>query len=241
MCGRITQAVSPLALATDMFCDNPEELLSLLLPRYNICPTQDVAAIVPNPRADSNSLKMLSWGLIPPWSHDPAAGAKMFNARSETVDQKPAFREAFASRRCLIPVDGFYEWRKEGKTRQPIYFCRRDRSALALAGLWERWEYPANEVVESCSILTTRANLLMKPIHHRMPVIVGRADWKLWLDVAEARSDRLRELLNPADNTELIAFPVSQAVNNTNNDGPDLVEPVAVNDDTQLDLFGKKD
>ena len=126
-----------------------------LTPRYNICPSQPVTAVLPDPAANALALRILRWGLIPPWNRDPAAGAQMFNARSETVADKPAFRDAFSSRRCLIPVDGFFEWRKQHGRKQPYFFCRPDRRIIALAGLWERWEYAGNQLIESCSILTT--------------------------------------------------------------------------------------
>ena len=158
MCGRIVlkSPASQIAAQFDLPAAPPP-----LAPRYNIAPTQPVLAVRAD-TADGRRADLLPWGLIPPWSPDPTVGAKMFNARSETVAEKPAFREAFAQRRCVVPVDGFYEWRKVGKGRHPHYFSRTDGRLLALAGLWERWEYPGGKVIESCSVLTTEANQLLR-------------------------------------------------------------------------------
>ncbi len=207
-----------------------------LSPRYNIAPTQPVLAV----RQDGSGPRsgdLLRWGLIPPWSPDPRMGAKMFNARSETVTDKPAFREAFAGRRCLIPVDGFYEWRKQGAQRQPFYFSARDHRLLALAGLWERWEYPGGEVIESCSILTTAANKLMRRFHHRMPVILAADQHERWLATEPARANDLVPLLSPAAESVLQHWPVAPLVNSVKNDGPELVAPMHDDPPDQLNLF----
>ncbi len=241
MCGRISQDTSPLELARQLLPASALAALADFLPHYNLCPSQDIAAVLANPRAEGNLLKMLRWGLIPSWSRDQAAGARMFNARAETIGEKPAFLAAFKARRCVIPVDGFFEWQKKGKGKQPFYFCRRDRAALALAGLWERWESPAGQRIETCSIVTTSAGAVMKPIHHRMPVILGLGDCERWLDRHEADLDRLRALLRPGGDAALVAVPVGPQVNNPRNDGPEIIAEVTPDTTTQLDLFRKAD
>ncbi len=232
MCGRITLK-SPAQLVAEEFqlAHVPE-----LIPRYNIAPTQPVLAVL----LDSDGRRTpraLKWGLVPPWSRDPRNGAKMFNARGETVMEKPAFREAFAHRRCLIPVDGFYEWRKQGRERLPLYFHAGDDRLLALAGLWEHWEYPGGEVIESCSILTTAANDLMRPIHHRMPVILDRASREPWLRTPPDAAAALLPLLQPAREGWLAAHPVASLVNKPANDGPELIVPQHRTPPGQLNLF----
>lgn len=231
MCGRIVLKAPASQVAAQF--ELPDE--PALAPRYNIAPTQPVLAV----RQDTGGRRgdLLQWGLIPHWSPDPTLGAKMFNARSETVSEKPAFREAFAQRRCLIPVDGYYEWRKVGKTRQPHYFSAVDRKLLPLAGLWERWEYPGGKVVESCSILTTAANEFMRRYHHRMPVILRRDACETWLTAPAERADTLKPLLRPAAEDVLMQWPVSAEVGNVANDRPDLIVPVHDDPPDQLNLF----
>ena len=232
MCGRITLKAPVGEVAAQFELVRPPELE----PRHNIAPTQPVLA-VRRDRAGVRRGDLLRWGLIPPWAPDERLGAKMFNARSETVIEKPAFREAFAERRCLIPVSGFYEWRKLGQQRHPYYFSASDGSLLALAGLWERWEYPGGEVIESCSILTTAANRLMKKVHHRMPVILDAEAYMPWLATEPGRAEQLLPLLKPAAESVLRHWPVSQAVGNVKNDGPELIEAVHDDPPDQLNLF----
>jgi putative SOS response-associated peptidase YedK len=233
MCGRIVlkSPASQVAAQFDLPAEPPP-----LEPRHNIAPTQLVLAI----RQDDGggrTAALLQWGLIPPWSPDPTIGAKMFNARSETVADKPAFREAFASRRCIVPADGFYEWRKVGNGRQPHYFSRRDERLLALAGLWERWEYPGGKIIESCSILTTEANRLMRRFHHRMPVILETDDWEPWLATPADGAPALTGRLRPAAESVLRQWPVSTDVGNVANDRPGLLEPLHDDPPDQLNLF----
>jgi len=232
MCGRITLKAPAGEIAAQFDLTVPPALE----PRYNIAPTQPVLAVRRDP-AGVRSGDLLRWGLIPPWSPDPRVGAKMFNARSETVVDKPAFREAFAERRCLIPASGFYEWRKQGKQRQPYYFFAADERLLALAGLWERWEYPGGEVIESCSILTTAANRLMKRIHHRMPVILSDEDHERWLATEPGRAADLMPLLRPSAESLLRRWPVAPLVGSVKNDGPELIAPARDDPPDQLNLF----
>lgn len=231
MCGRIVLTTAPGELAAAFaLAEEPP-----LAPRYNIAPTQPVVAV--RRRTDGRRTgDLCSWGLVPPWSRDPRVGAKMFNARSETVDQKPSFREAFARRRCLVPVTGFYEWARTGGQSSPHYFSARDGGLLGLAGLWERWEYPGGDVLETCSVLTTAANRLMRRVHHRMPVIIPPAEHQHWLDPA-AQLDHLMPLLAPAPEDTLRSWPVAPLVNRVANDGPQLIAPVHDDPPDQLNLF----
>lgn len=232
MCGRIVLTTAPGELAA-AFSVASEPALA---PRYNIAPTEPVAAIR-QPAGGARACDLLSWGLVPPWSTDPRVGAKMFNARSETVSEKPSFRESFARRRCLVPVSGFYEWRRRGNASEPHYFTGAHDRLLGLAGLWERWEYPGGEVLESCSILTTAANRLMRRVHHRMPVIVPPEAHDRWLTTPPAEADTLADLLVPAADAVLRSWPVSPQVNRVANDGPELIAPVHDDPPAQLNLF----
>lgn len=233
MCGRIVlkapahQVAQEFDLAT----------LAEIAPRYNIAPTQVVAAVLAGSDG-ARTLRGMQWGLIPPWSRDPRDGGRMFNARSETVAEKPAFREAFANRRCLVPADGFYEWRRHGRERQPFYFAAGDGRLLALAGVWSRWEYPGGEVLESCSVLTAAANALMSPVHHRMPVIIAPDDRQRWLTTPAAEAAGLLPLLAPAAADVLRMHAVAPAVNSVRHDGPELILPLTPPAPRQLGLFG---
>jgi putative SOS response-associated peptidase YedK len=190
-------------------------------PRYNIAPSQS-AGIIRRDRAKPERRFLLArWGLIPYWAKDPSIGYKLINARSETVTGKPAFREAFESRRCLIPADGFYEWRRAGNTKQPFHFGLQDDSLFAFAGLWDCWTDARGQMVESCSILTTTPNSLLADVHDRMPVILNPEHYDLWLDPGFRRVDALKEMLNPFDATLMRRYPVSTRVNFVKNDDPE--------------------
>lgn len=234
MCGRIVLSSAPHQLAEQFFLDQVPDLE----PRYNIAPGQQIAAVVPNPGSEGRLIRMLKWGLELPWARDPRNEPKLINARSETVLDKPAFAEAFRQRRCLVPVDGFYEWQKRGDGKQPYYFSGRDGRLLALAGIWESRDYPGGHRVHSCSILTTAANRLMRPVHHRMPVIMPAADWKFWLDLPADKAENLRDLLRPLPAELMRSWPVSRQVNSTANDHAGCVEPVWDDPNGQLNLFG---
>jgi putative SOS response-associated peptidase YedK len=201
-----------------------------LAARYNIAPTQEVPAVRLEPAtpggADGRHLVMLRWGLIPVWAKDKAIGSRMINARAETVAEKPSFRTAFAKRRCLIVADGFYEWRTEAGAKQPYRAAMVDGRPFAFAGLWEHWTDTSDgSRVESCTIVTTEANELLKPIHPRMPVIVVPADFDAWLDVALA-PDAARALLRPYPAELMTVYPVSPRVNSVANDDAALIEPL---------------
>ncbi len=222
MCGRFSQTSSPEVVAEQFgFGDAP----LFLKPRYNIAPSQPVAVVRAHSDSGKRECLLLRWGLIPLWAKDPAIGYKMINARAETVSEKPAFRGPFRNRRCLILADGFYEWQQEGRRKQPFYIRLKDRRPFAFAGLWDRWEPPGGEAVESCTILTTEPNDVLRPIHERMPVIVDPQAYNLWLDPTVQSVEAIRPILQhyPADRME--AYPVSLLVNNPHHDAPACLEP----------------
>jgi putative SOS response-associated peptidase YedK len=165
---------------------------------------------------------LVRWGLIPAWVKDPLRFTLLINARSDSVNDKPAFRNAMKRRRCLVPADGFYEWQEQGDGKQPYFIRARSGEPLAFAGLWETWTGPNGEEVDTAAIVTTAANETLRPLHHRMPVIVPPAAFGLWLS-GEAETDRAASLIAPAPDDLLEAWPVSRAVNNAANDGPGLI------------------
>lgn len=192
------------------------------IPRYNIAPTQPVAAIRLNENGQ-REITFFQWGLIPSWSKDAQIGARLINARSETVAEKPSFRNAFKRRRCLIPADGFYEWQKQNGKKQPIYIHSTTGRPFALAGLWEMWQDPGGSQIQSCTILTTSPNELMAPIHDRMPVIIEPEDFSMWLAPGANPEDGLH-LCRPYPVDKMAAYAVSTAVNNARNEIPDCIQ-----------------
>jgi len=195
-----------------------------LEPRYNVAPTQDVAAVRAGPEG-RRAFAMLHWGLVPKWAKERAIGNRMINARSETLAEKPSFRDAFRKRRCLVLADGWYEWQPAPGGKQPYFIRLKDTGPFAFAGLWERWHDPANgSTLESCTIVTTDAAESVRKIHDRMPVVLDRSDWDRWIDTAFSDTDKLSELLRPFDPKALEAWPVSRAVNAPKNQGPALIE-----------------
>ncbi|MGD8463717.1 MAG: SOS response-associated peptidase [Anaerolineae bacterium] len=221
MCGRFTLSDPDAELAVQF--NLPE--IPDLKPRYNIAPTQPVATVRAAAGGPAREMVLLHWGLIPFWAKDPGIGSRMINARSETVAEKPAFRAAFRRRRCLVVADGFYEWQKQNGNKQPYYIHLRDGQPFAFAGLWEHWEGEAG-VIESCTLLTTEPNELVRPVHNRMPVIVKPDDYELWLDPEMQQPERLQPLLGPYPSAEMDAYPVSRRVNRPQNDDPQCIEPL---------------
>jgi len=222
MCGRFALTISPTALAKLFQLDD----VSSLEASYNIAPSQPVASVVQPDDSSERILKMFRWGLIPHWAKDPAIGNRMINARCETVAEKPAFRSAYKSKRCLIPADGFYEWQKLKRGKQPFFIHLHDKIPMAFAGLYQHWHAPDETVIESCTILTAAANDLMKPIHDRMPIIVAPADFPLWLDNITYKPKQLEKLLQPFPADKMIAYPVSTFVNSPRNNTPQCLEPI---------------
>lgn len=206
----------------DLSDDAPE-----VAARYNIAPSNYVAAIRNN-KEGLRKLGMLHWGLVPHWAKDKKIGYKMINARSETVREKPSFRNAYRRRRCLIPVSGFYEWKKTGDKKTPYFISMQDADGFAFAGLWERWhENDDAEPLDSVTICTTEANNFMAGIHQRMPVILKPGDYGDWLSRDNSGDDVTYSLLKPWPRDNLQAWPVSTAVNRPQNDRPELVEASA--------------
>jgi putative SOS response-associated peptidase YedK len=222
MCGRYTLK-TPVEELSEKF-QFPEVIP--LKPRYNIAPSQDVAVVRRLPDDLDRKLAMLRWGLIPAWVKDPAKARQPINAKSETVAELPTFRVAFRQRRCLIPADGFYEWKQEGGLKQPVYIHMKDGEPFAFAGLWERWVGEEDEFIESCTILTTEPNELLEPIHNRMPVILDPKDYDLWLDPDMQEVTRLKPLLHPYPPDQMTYFLVNLRVNNPRNDDTLCVEPL---------------
>ena len=196
-------------------------------PRFNIAPSQPIAAVKlcaasPKPQRE---LVRLRWGLIPGWAKDPAIGNRLINARAETAAEKPSFRTALRRRRCLVAADGFYEWQRTGSRKQPFFIHMKDDGPFAIAGVWETWEGPDHAAIESCALLTTEPNDLMRPIHNRMPVILEPESYDQWLDQSEQRPDVLAPLLRPFSDGRMQAAPVGTYVNNPAHEGPQCIEP----------------
>ena len=228
MCGRFTLRASAEEVAAFFETHGPAPELR---PRYNVAPSQPVAAV--RAAGTGRELAMLRWGLVPGWAKDPAIGARLINARAETASEKPAFRDAFAARRCLIPADGFYEWQRSGEQRHPWFIGAKTGGLFAFAGLWERWRVRADvrlggtlsdarpgDTIETCTILTTTANAVLTPIHERMPVMLPRDAFGPWL-AGEAVA------LDPYPPEALSAHRVSDLVNRPGNDDPRCAEPLA--------------
>jgi putative SOS response-associated peptidase YedK len=204
---------------------------------YNIAPTQNVPVIRQDAKDPIRRASLMRWGLIPSWAKDPAAGARMINARAETAAEKPAFKEPLEKRRCLIPADGFYEWQRNGKTKQPYCFELTERKPFAFAGLWDRWRAPDGITLETCTILTTSPNELLADIHDRMPVILSPDSYDLWLDPGFRDVTSAVEMLTPFNAKQMQRYPVSEHVNNVANDGPECSEPAEAFPPAQATLF----
>ncbi len=223
MCGRFTLTVDPAELR-EAFGEYtfPEQFA----PRFNISPTQPVLAI---PNDTRNKADFFSWGLIPSWSKDPTIASRLINARGETVAEKPSFRGGFKYKRCLIPADGFYEWKAQGgeKTKVPYFIHMKDRHPFAFAGLWDEWHSPdGGTLLRTCTIITIEPNELMAALHNRMPVILHQKDYAQWLDAAPQTPENLLPLIKPFPADKMSAYPVSTLVNKPGNDRPECVVPL---------------
>lgn len=230
MCGRMTSTTSPDEIAKHFDVERIDKRVDELPARYNVAPTQDIMVIAEH--KDGRRLEPMRWGLVPFFSKDMSGAARMINARAEAVADKPAYRHAFAKRRCLIPVDGFYEWQappqsaKAKSPKQPWYFEARDGRPFAFAGLWEIWRDPNGpedqDPLFSCTIITTEANEDVEKVHHRMPLVLTEKSWTQWLDVDSKGS--LSKLLLPPESGLLVATPIVNAVNKVTNEGPELLD-----------------
>ena len=220
MCGRYTLVSNPEAIrALFRYAGQPN-----FPPRYNIAPTQPIAVV--RLSEGRREFALLRWGLIPGWVKDPRAFSLLINARGESVLQKPAFKSAMRYRRCLIPFDGFYEWKHHGKRKQPHYVRARNGGPMAFAGLWESWMGPNGEEMETAAIVTTAANLQLAPLHNRMPVILPPEAFDLWLDHRAVDAETAAALIAPSREDLLEVHPVSDAVNRAADDTPQMIEPV---------------
>ena len=222
MCGRFTLTVDPGQLQEAFpWVDIPEEIPR----RYNIAPSQPVAVV---PNDGQNRVDFFNWGLIPFWAKDPKIGNRMINARSETLAEKPSFRGPFKYKRCLVLVDGFYEWRKEPGTQSktPIYLRLKNKAPFAFAGLWDIWHSDDGSEIRTFTIITTEPNTLIMEIHNRMPVILPQNTYGDWLKEGENEPDLLKSFLRPYPSEEMEAFPVSSHVTSPQNDPPDCIIPV---------------
>ncbi|MDX1612706.1 MAG: SOS response-associated peptidase [Candidatus Promineifilaceae bacterium] len=222
MCGRFTLVASGEAVAEHFDLSEVPHLA----PRYNIAPTQPVAAVRVSEQSGQRELTHFHWGLIPFWAKDPSIGSRMINARSETAAEKPSFRAAFKYRRCLIPADGFYEWQRLNGQKQPVRVQLQDGGLFALAGLWEHWQGSDGSEIESCTILTTKPNDLVAEVHNRMPVILAPEDYDLWLDRGAQHPAEVQPLLDAYPSEALRYYQVSTHVNNPRNDDPSCIEPL---------------
>jgi putative SOS response-associated peptidase YedK len=224
MCGRFSLAASGETIR-DLFQLTEVPVME---GHYNVAPTQPVAVVRLKPDGAGRRLDRLRWGLIPNWCPELPQAAPLINARAETAAEKPAFRIPFRQRRCLVPADGFYEWQKQGDRKQPYCIRLKDGKPFAFAGLWDAWRTPENEVLESCTILTTDANDLLRPVHDRMPVILQPRDFDRWLDTRLQNPEDVQSLLRPFAAESMTAFRISSYVNSTKNEGPKCIEPLAV-------------
>lgn len=225
MCGRFTLR-APASVIAEQFALFETAPFTA---RFNIAPTQPVAAVrlAAGHSEAGRELVSLRWGLIPSWAQDPAIGNRMINARSETVHEKPAYRTALKRRRCLIVADGFFEWQRTGRQKQPYFIHLRDDRPFAFAGLWESWESADHSTVDSCTLLTTEPNELVEPIHNRMPVILSPGDYQDWLDPDVQSVEPLRRLFAPFSAALMEAYPVSNHVNSPKHDDASCIERAA--------------
>jgi putative SOS response-associated peptidase YedK len=228
VCGRYASSANPDDLASYFTVEEPSD--EVLPPSYNVAPTDPVYVVME--RHEKRQLRVVRWGLVPSWAKDAKGGARLINARSETVSEKPAFRAAYQRRRCLVPADGYYEWAvshgRQGPGKQPWFLASKDRAPLAMAGLYEVWKAPDESLLWTCTILTTDAPDELGQIHDRTPLLVPSQEWARWLD--PSLEEPGQDLLVPGTPGVLDAWPVSPKVGNVRNNGPELVEPYAAED-----------
>ncbi len=220
MCGRFSLTI-PISRIVEEF--GVEEVKDGVRNSYNIAPGQDVGAIIEN---QSRKLGLLRWGLIPSWADDPRIGSRLINARAESLDQKPSFRTPLRRKRCLIPADGFFEWKKEGDQKTPYYFFLKDRKPFVFAGLWDIWQSPEGEKTATCTIVTISPNSLIERFHERMPVILPEEHIDIWLDRSVREVKKLLPLLKPYPAEKMDCHEVPRLVNSPENDSPEMISRV---------------
>jgi putative SOS response-associated peptidase YedK len=235
MCGRFRQTRSQKQLEERFQAEAEAEVE--VVPRYNIAPTQPVVTVRQERGKALRRLSAMRWGLIPSWAKDMSYGNQTVNARSETVTTKLSFSDSVRYRRCLIPADGFYEWKKSGKVRQPYLFEVGEGELFAFAGLWDEWKNPEGKIIESCTILTTTPNTLLTDIHDRMPVITTPDKYALWLNPEVEDFAAVREILKPYDPSLMRCYPVSTKVNHVQNENADCAAPITLELTEQARLF----
>ncbi len=231
MCGRFTRTQSGQAIAEEF---SVEEVAGDLGPSYNIAPTQKVAVVITD---GVKRLVPMRWGLVPSWAKDLSIGSKLINARAETITEKASYRNAFKKRRCLVVADGFYEWQDVGDARRPVYIRLKSGKPFGFAGLYEVWQPPKGEAITTCTIITTDANDLMRPIHARMPVIIPRAHRDQWLDPSAADREQLLDMLKPYAAAEMEAYPVSKRVNSPSHNSPDCIKRLTLVEKPQPEAY----
>lgn len=221
MCGRFVlfSDLKRIQLAFDL-----DQANVTLEPSYNIAPTHQIVVVVQ--RAGARTLETMRWGLIPSWAKDDKIGARMINARAETVAEKPSFKRALVQRRCIVIADGFYEWHTVGTKKTPMYVRLKSGEPMGFAGLYDTWQSPAGETITSCAIITTSANALMQPIHDRMPVILSKPAQRAWLDPANQNVEQLVALLTPFPADEMQTYAVSPLVNSPRNNSAECIKPI---------------
>ena len=226
MCGRahLSTDVSEIKI---VFSIPPHRPTPNVAPSWNVAPTDPLPMVRYDTRAGERSLEVMRWGLIPFWAKDLNVGFANINAKAEGIESRPAFREAFQRRRCLVPVDSFYEWKITGTGKQPYAIALFDRRLMALAGLWENWRSPAGEWVRSFAIITTTPNELCAELHNRMPVVLKPETWTVWLGEERADASALKAVLASLPSEEMTCWPVSARVGNVKNNDPSLIEPIA--------------
>jgi putative SOS response-associated peptidase YedK len=224
MCGRFLASKSPDEVRRWFKTANA---VSNFAPSYNVAPTNSIPVVRFNPKTRERSLDLLHWGLIPHRSKDKSVSHKLINARAEGIESKPSFRDAFASRRCIIPADGFYEWKRTGSGKQPYLIRMQGGGLFGFAGLWENWKDERGEWLRSATIITTEPNELCAPIHDRMPVILDPVDYGKWLGEEEVGQTALLELLRPAPADRMECFPIGAAIGNVKNNAPGLIQPLS--------------
>ena len=233
MCGRYRLSRRKQIIEEQFDCDPWEGDWN---PRYNIAPTQPIPVVRQHPKEPVRQVSLMKWGLVPTWAKDASGAGGMINARAETAAEKPAFRDPMRFRRCLIPADGFYEWKKMGTSKQPFCFEVHEGELFAFAGLWDGWKNPEGQWIKTCSILTTTPNALTSTVHDRMPVILDPSSYDLWLDPGMNNVDAISELLKPYDSNPMRSYPVSTRINRVENDDEECCRRVEIAE-AQVGLF----
>jgi len=239
MCGRYTLSAGHEALARAFLAEFSEELKASWKPRYNITPGTGIVAILEDRDLGGRKADVFHWGLVPGWAKDTTIGYKLINARAETIAEKPSFRDAFRYRRCLVPASGFYEWDRRSTPRLPYYFHPSQDEFMAMAGVWEYWLHPSGSEIYSISLITAKANSLMAPIHHRMPLLLPKQSWQAWLNTDEVQPS-IGGFIKAANSEGFLeCHAVSTEVNKATTEGPLLIEKIPIRDEPggQLDLF----